>query len=86
MLAWCPTKQSSFFISLSEINECSAEARYWIEGYLHGNEPEPPIDKDGDVDFDSEDYRSWLKQCEAFRSDGRWSDSSKSDDIVTTEK
>lgn len=46
-----------------------------MEGYLHGSEPEPPADQNGDVDFGSEDYQLWLKQCEEFRSDGRWTSS-----------
>ena len=71
-LAWCPEKQVSFFASKVEIEEMSTESRYWIQGFLSGNEPEPPCDETGDVDFESKDYALWSEKCEAFAVTGSW--------------
>lgn len=70
--AWCPQKKASFFFSKSEIGECSNEAHYWIKGFLAGNEPEPKTDENGDIDFESEEYKNWLKKVEDFRKTGIW--------------
>ncbi len=52
----------------------SEEARYWITGYLHGNQPEPPRDAEGDVDFESAAYQEWVKACELFLNTGNWNE------------
>jgi hypothetical protein len=74
MLAWCSQKEVSFFVSKSAIDECSVEAKYWIEGFLKGNEPEPPTNENSDMDFESEDYKNWLEKIEEFRQIGVWKD------------
>lgn len=74
MWAWCPNKEVSFFVSKSGIDECSTETNYWIQGFLAGNEPEPKPDENGDVDFESEEYKEWLKKVENFKETGNWKD------------
>ncbi|WP_155985702.1 hypothetical protein [Paenibacillus gorillae] len=49
ILAYCSEKDVFFNVSLSEINEMSLQTKYWIKGYLSGNEPSPPVDEEGDV-------------------------------------
>lgn len=72
IMAWCPVKQRTFFVSKSEIKDCSIEAKYWIKGFLKGNQPEPPRNGDGDVDFSSEEYIVWLKAIKLFDRTGYW--------------
>lgn len=71
--AWCPEKGTCFCVSLSEIEDMSEYSKYWINGYLNGNQPEPPIDHEGDVDFDSPEYNKWSKETELFIETGYWS-------------
>lgn len=70
MLAWCPCKERFFYVSKSEIIDLSDEAKYWIEGFLHGNEPEPPTNGEGEGDSDV--YREWLDECSRFQQLGHW--------------
>ena len=78
MLAWCPTKERSFFVSKSEIEECSLETEYWVKGFLVGTEPEPPKDENQDlVAPNSEVYQSWLKATELFAETGYWNETKR---------
>lgn len=70
--AWCPVKNGSFFVSKSEIGNTSEQAAYWIKGFLSGNEPEPPVDENGDVDFESNTYREWTARAKEFSATGTW--------------
>ncbi len=72
IMAWCPHKETSFFVSLKEMKELSEPARWWITGYLRGNEPHPPINGDGDTNFDSKEYKAWEKACDEFHESGVW--------------
>lgn len=72
MSAWCPTKQTYYFVSASQIREASPEARAWVAGFLAGNEPRPPQDYDDQSDFGSAEYSRWMEQVEAFRRTGTW--------------
>ena len=73
MLAWCPTKQTSFFVSKLEMDDCSVEAEFWVKGFLAGNEPEPPKDENLNVvDSGSSEYQRWLKAIELFARTGYW--------------
>lgn len=38
MLAWCSNKNVTFCVSESEIEDMSLESKYWIRGFLSGNE------------------------------------------------
>ena len=73
MLAWCPLKEKSFYVSKTEMDDLSEEAQYWIKGFLSGNEPEPPVDDVGDMlAFDTPQYQFWLKATELFTETGYW--------------
>ena len=73
MNAYCTKKETTFCVSLSEISNMSEQSRYWIKGFLTGNEPEPPEELENETPeqyFNSERYRNWLTQTEAFRKNG----------------
>lgn len=72
--AYCPCTNQTIFISLADIGECSLESKYWLKGYLHGSQPDPPIDPEIGVDFQSESYQIWLQSAELFLETGFWSD------------
>jgi hypothetical protein len=72
MQAWCPREGVSVFVSRNDIGRASRAARYWIEGYLHGNEPAPPAGRDGPPDFGSATYRRWQRDTASFRASGTW--------------
>ena len=72
--AWCPKKERSFSVSLSEIENMSEYSKYWINGFLNGNQPEPPTDANGDVDFESVEYKKWTESIELFTRTGYWTD------------
>lgn len=74
MMAWCPTKQVSFFVSKKDISECSNESSYWINEFLFGTEPESPLDEYGDVDFESPDYKKWKEEIKLFHETGYWNE------------
>jgi hypothetical protein len=52
MLGWSVSKNRSFFFSKSDIQKASAAAMTWIDVFLTGNGPEPPITAEGNVDFE----------------------------------
>lgn len=72
ILAWCPIKECSFYISSSEIEDRSMQSDYWIKGYLIGNQPAPPTNEEGMTDFESEKYMNWKRKIEIFKSNGVW--------------
>src|SRR5690606_1325095 len=72
--AWCPRKERSFFVSISEIEQMSEYSKYWINGFLNGNQPEPPTDSNGVVDFESAEYKKWTESIELFTRTGYWTD------------
>ena len=61
--AWCPLKERTFFLPITEIEEISEYSRCWIDGFLAGSEPPPPTNEDGDIDVDSDQYRKWQKKA-----------------------
>ncbi|MCD4682299.1 MAG: hypothetical protein K8R86_03360 [Bacteroidales bacterium] len=52
----------------------SEQARYWVEGFLNGTEPDPSVNKDGDVDFENQEYRIWTQAVDLFHETGYWTD------------
>ncbi len=72
MWAWCPVHRRTVFVSKSEIESCSPEAEYWIQGFLAGNEPPPPLDEHGDPAFDSPEYARWEAEIRLFHHTGFW--------------
>ncbi|HEU5379847.1 MAG TPA: hypothetical protein VFV38_30865 [Ktedonobacteraceae bacterium] len=74
MAAWCPKQQQGFCVSKSEIQECSVAARYWIQGFLSGNEPAYPTDDEG-YPLESEDdpqIKKWRAAIQLFAKTGVW--------------
>lgn len=71
IMGWCEKKQTSFFFSLSEVINPTIETKFWIKGFLAGNEPSPPL-INGDVDFESEEYKLWQKKLKDFNESGYW--------------
>ena len=72
LYAWCPIEQSSLFLACADISSMSKLARYWVAGFLHGNEPDPPPGEDGPPDFGSPPYKKWQRQALQFRKTGVW--------------
>jgi hypothetical protein len=72
MWAWCPRERCTHFVSRADIGSMSRAAAWWVEGYLHGNEPAPPAGPDGPPDFGSPAYRRWKGKVARFRRSGRW--------------
>ena len=74
MGAWCPLKKTAFCVSKAEIIEMSPEANYWVKGFLVGNEPDAPLDKDHDdyLPKDHPKYQHWRAEIELFPETGDW--------------
>lgn len=70
MSAWCPHQQLSYNVSLSEMGAMSDEARYFVLGFLSGNEPGPPYNDEGDVTH--ADLAAWRSATARFRRTGQW--------------
>jgi hypothetical protein len=73
MYAYSEVLASDLAVSKSQISARSPEARYWIEGFLTGNEP-----SESDALGDSEDddpeirFRRWQELALDFRRSGTW--------------
>ena len=70
--AWCPKEKCCIFVSLNDMGEMSQAAKYWMQGYLNGNEPKAPEGEYGVPDFDSKEYKRWLRKTANFRRTGKW--------------
>ena len=73
--AYCPIKNTTFCISYKEIKKMSIESKYWLQGYLSGNEPDPPEEYDGEsaVDFfQSMRYKEWELKIQKFKETGEF--------------
>ena len=63
----------AFCISKHEIVTMSPEARYFIDGFLVGNQPAPPTDGDGDpLPDDHPTERLWRRAVAKFNERGFW--------------
>lgn len=71
MAAWCPHDQVGYNVSLGEIETMSDESRYFIAGFLVGNEPGYPTDDEGD-DGSAADMVAWESARRRFRRTGLW--------------
>jgi hypothetical protein len=73
MGAYCEAHDRTFSVWLPEIERSSPEARYWIRGFLAGNEPPRPLDADGYEIDDLEDVRwvAWREAIDHFRKGSR---------------
>lgn len=72
IMGFCPQKKECFYFSVTEIKSKSIETEYWIKGFLTGNEPEAPIDEDGDTIYSGEEYDFWTKSIHLFHEYGYW--------------
>jgi hypothetical protein len=72
MSAWCPDKQVSYNVSLAEMGQMSQQARYYVAGFLAGNQPGPPPPTDPDADMDPGDLAAWKAAAARFRRTGEW--------------
>jgi hypothetical protein len=71
--AYCPNRKISFAVSLTQMDSMSKNARFWIDGFLCGNEPPPPMDKEGDfLPPDEAAFKRWEKNISEFRRTGKW--------------
>ena len=50
----------------------SEYSKYWINGYLNGNQPEPPTDPTEEVNFESAEYKKWMESIKLFTRTGFW--------------
>jgi hypothetical protein len=50
MLAWCPARQVSYNVSRAEMGQMWQQARYYVAGFLAGNQPGPPPPSDPDAE------------------------------------
>ena len=64
ILAWSPAESKTFFVYKDEMNAVSDQAKYWIEGFLHGAELRPP---EGEAE-----HAEWLAAREHFHRHGDW--------------
>jgi hypothetical protein len=72
MAAWCPDKQVSYNVSLAEMGQMSQQARYYVAGFLAGNQPGPPSPLDPDADIKPDDLTAWKAATSRFRRTGLW--------------
>lgn len=64
ILAWCPTKGRSFFVSKNEMESISPTAAVWISGFLSGSEPHAPENDD--------ERPAWEAKRRTFHETGTW--------------
>ena len=72
MRAWCPHEQLGYNVSLAEMGQMSQEARYWVAGFLAGNQPGEPPPPGFDADIDPGDLIAWRAAIGRFRRTGQW--------------
>ncbi|GHJ42781.1 hypothetical protein Cs7R123_01230 [Catellatospora sp. TT07R-123] len=70
MAAWCPDKAVFYNVSLDEMASMSEQARYFVAGFLAGNQPGHPVDGDGDAA--ESDLVAWQAATARFRRSGYW--------------
>ena len=67
------TKRFLYCVSKSAIEDCSVEAAYWTQGFLAGNEPDAPVDEEGDyLPEDHPQYERWRAAIKQFPDTGIW--------------
>jgi hypothetical protein len=71
MSAWCPARQVSYNVSRTEMGQMSDQARYYVAGFLAGNQPGPPP-SDPDADIDPGDLTAWQAATGRFHRTGQW--------------
>jgi hypothetical protein len=66
MGAWCEKTGREINVSLAEMLETTAEARFWIDGFLAGSELPPP-----DTDSPTREAE-WKEARREYRVTGEW--------------
>jgi hypothetical protein len=73
MEAWSQSTKTDLAVSKSEIVDQSTESKYWIQGFLSGNEPPGEnmfgpafLDKNGGLE------QRWRDACRGLRETGAW--------------
>lgn len=72
MSAWCPDTKVSYNVSLAEMGQMSQQARYYVTGFLAGNQPGWPPPPDPGDDIDPGDLTAWKAAASRFRRTGLW--------------
>lgn len=72
MSAFCPHKDQSYRVSLSEMGVMSVELHWYVKGFLAGNAPNWPNDDDHDLEGNEADHVAWRSATRRFRSTGLW--------------
>jgi hypothetical protein len=72
MAAWCLDKKVSYNVSLAEMGQMSQQARYYVAGFLAGNQPGLPPPPDPDADAEPGDLTAWQAATGRFRRTGLW--------------
>ena len=76
--AWCPVKKRAVNVSKAELRTSSEQMKYWLKGFLSGNEPGPPRMENGLVEeLDSENFKRWQSAIDLFSETGFWSSSQR---------
>ncbi|MCG7878323.1 MAG: hypothetical protein AB2669_03395 [Candidatus Thiodiazotropha endolucinida] len=69
VMVYCPITKKCHVNSFRNFVKLSDEAQYWMQGFLSGNEPHPPLGSDGMYDFTD---KEWVKRIESFHKTGEW--------------
>lgn len=70
LAAWCPHAGVGYNVSLGEMGAMSEEARYFVAGFLAGNEPDCPAADEGEGN--EADLLAWRAATRRFRRTGSW--------------
>ena len=70
MRAYCAERGIRTRVSKGEIGDCSEQTRYFVRGFLSGNEPAPPESDSGTEPA----YLVWSDAAARFRDTGYWLD------------
>jgi hypothetical protein len=71
---WSPDLDRNLTVSKSDVAQSSEPARWWIEGFLHGNEPSITeylgLPDDADVADDDPAWEDWKQALDQYRRSG----------------
>jgi hypothetical protein len=76
MAAYCPhagTDHRGYNVSISELGDCSAEVRWWAQGFVAGSEPGPPENDEGDTVAENHlTFMAWQSFRREYLRTGVW--------------
>lgn len=79
MFAYCAERGIRTQVSKGEIGDCSEQTRYFVRGFLSGNELPPPVSGGGTEPA----HLAWREAAAHFRNTGYWLDVDAAGDIDT---